>query len=158
MYRSYVNKDGLRVLLPDDVFDQIQRKVAKYYPSECGGIFVGRITKDGAACIEQMVMPEKFKSNPIWFLRVADFLNKFLLQIFKSNNGEVIYLGEWHSHPNAAPIPSVTDFQSMLRISSNCNVRIETPILLIVGYNGREYNEIFYLLYKNKLIPYGKQD
>lgn len=158
MYRSYVNKDGLRVLLPTEVFDQIKVKIAKHYPLECGGIFVGCITEDGAACIEQMMMPKKFNSNRIWFLRVADFLNKCLLQIFKNNNGEVIYLGEWHSHPNAPPIPSKIDFQSMLRISVNSNIRIETPILLIVGYNGREYNECFYLLYRNKLIPYGKQN
>ncbi len=158
MFRSYVNTDGLRILLPAEVFDQIKLKVAKYYPSECGGIFVGRITDDGTACIEQMMMPQEFKSNRIWFLRVADFLNKWLLQIFRNNNGEVIYLGEWHSHPNAPPIPSGTDFHSMLKISTNDNIRIETPILLIVGFNGNEYYECFYLLYNKKLIAYGKQN
>lgn len=154
MYKVYRNIDGLEVQLPEYVFDKIKIQIIKYYPHECGGIFVGSIDENNTAIIKNMMMPRKFKSSPVFFLRVADFINKWLLRIFRQSEGRILYLGEWHSHPNGQPIPSTTDFNSMEKISLNENVRIRTPILLIVGYNSIRFKERFYIFYKQNLIPY----
>jgi len=153
MYREYLNKDGLKVILPDGILDQVKEFIVQHYPNECGGVFVGKINGDIAA-IEEMMVPKKFRSTPVFFSRIAGVINKWLLQIFKKSKGETIYLGEWHSHPNGSPYPSSTDFNSMKKIAQNTDVRIETPLLLIVGYDGMRFNERFYIYHNQNLTPY----
>ena len=158
MYRIYRNTDGLEILLPDKVFEKIKRQVAKHYPNECGGIFVGKvIVDDNKAIIEKMIFPAKFKGTPVYFLRVSRFINQWLVKIFNQSNGASFYLGEWHSHPNAAPMPSRKDYDSMKRISENENIRIATPLLLIVGYDINIYDEVFYVYTNEKLVSYAKE-
>lgn len=153
MYREYINKDGLKIMLPEKVFDDVKKFIVRHYPNECGGVFVGKITED-TAIIEKMMVPRKFRSTPVFFSRIADFINQWLVKVFKQSNGETIYLGEWHSHPNGVPYPSSTDYSSMKRIAQNTDVRIETPLLLIVGYNTQQFNERFYIYHNQKLTPY----
>jgi integrative and conjugative element protein (TIGR02256 family) len=157
MYRTYKNVDGLEILLPESVFGKIKQHVGKYYPNECGGIFVGKIILDEQkAIVEKIMMPKRLKSTPVYFLRLSRFINQWLLRLFRQSGGESFYLGEWHSHPNGRPRPSHTDYETMKRISENPNVRIQTPLLLIVGYDRNIYDEIFYLFTNNNLIPYDK--
>ncbi|MFN4314356.1 MAG: Mov34/MPN/PAD-1 family protein [Chitinophagaceae bacterium] len=157
MFREYKNKDGLCVLVPDKIFDDVKRYIVNHYPNECGGVFVGKIEGD-TATIEKMMVPQRFRSTPLFFTRIADFINKWLVRVFKQSNGETIYLGEWHSHPNGRPYASTTDFNSMRKIAANTDVRIETPLLLIVGYNGSLFEERFYIYHNQKLIPYEKKE
>ena len=154
-YRKYESPDGLTIQLPELIFESIQRQVAKYYPRECGGIFVGRVV-GSAAVIQQIMMPKTFYSTPIFFRRMASLVNRWLSRVFKQSEGETIYLGEWHSHPNGIPIPSITDFTTMKKIAEYEGVRIKTPILMIVGYDGNTYAETFYLFNYNKLVHYHK--
>ncbi len=154
MFRKYISKDDLIIELPETIFQEIQLHVDKLYPNECGGVFVGNIKDDVTARIDKMVLPKKTRSTPVYFVRLTSFINRWLLNIFKKYNGEVIYLGEWHSHPNGTPFPSGTDLKTMREIAINPDIRIQTPILLIVGYDKRTYNEIFYMYKNNKLIPY----
>lgn len=153
MYKEYTNRDGLKIILPERIFDEIKKCVVKHYPNECGGVFVGKI-KEKTALIEKMMVPKRFRSNPVFFSRIADFINKWLERVFNQSNGETIYLGEWHSHPNGAPYPSETDYNSMKRIAQNTDVRIETPLLLIVGYDNKHFNVRFYIYHNQKLTPY----
>jgi integrative and conjugative element protein (TIGR02256 family) len=154
MFKKYINPDGLTVTLPATVFVEIKKQVIKHYPKECGGIFVGKIINDNEALIEKMMVPRKFYSTRVFFLRVTGFLNKWLERVFNQSQGELYYLGEWHSHPDAAPIPSWKDLDSMEKIAKNPDKRIQTPLLLIVGFNSRSFSEKFYLYTNQKLVPY----
>lgn len=156
MYNEYKNEDDLRIILPEKIFDSIKKNIIKYYPNECGGVFVGQINNK-TAVIEKMMMPKRFKSTPFFFSRIADLINKWLERVFNQSNGNTIYLGEWHSHPNGMPYPSSTDSKSMKKISLNPDVRIKTPILLIVGYNKKEFNERFFIYSRNNLVSYEKE-
>lgn len=157
MYRTYKNSDGLKIALPEIVFGKIKQHVKKHYPNECGGVFVGKIIVDeNKAIIEKIMIPKSLRSTPVYFLRLSGFINKWLIRIFHQSEGELLYLGEWHSHPNGEPKPSSKDFQTMKRIAENENVRIQTPLLLIVGYDQIVYNEVFYVFSNNKLTPYDK--
>lgn len=154
MYKEYKNKDGLKIIFPEGIFDKVKEFIVQHYPNECGGVFVGKI-KENTAIIEEMMVPKRFRSTPVFFSRIAGMINKWLVQIFKKSKGDTIYLGEWHSHPNGGPYPSSTDFNSMKKIALNTDVRIETPLLLIVGYDGIRFNERFYIYHNQKLTPYG---
>lgn len=51
------------------------------------------------------------------------------------NNHRYIYLGEWHSHPDASACYSALDRNTMIEISEADSVRIKYPIFMIVGYS-----------------------
>lgn len=156
MFRIYRNADELVVELPENIFEKIKNEVKRYYPHECGGIFIGRITNNNRAIIEDIIVPKEILSTRVLFRRIAIFINRGLKKIFNSHKGEIIYLGEWHSHPDNLPIPSRTDMTAMQNIAKSPSVRTETPLLLIVGFNQIEFNEKFYLYFENQLLPYEK--
>lgn len=155
-YRDYTITDGMKVRLPQQIFIVMQEQIAKHYPNECGGILVGHIEGD-TATVENIIIPTRFLSSPVFFRRMASFINKCLQKIFKQSNGKTIYLGEWHSHPDGWPVPSSTDCQTMRKIAQHDGVRIQTPLLLIISYDRKIYNEKFYLFSNENMIPYEKQ-
>lgn len=158
MYRAYINQDGLKIILPESIWMEIKAVVAKFYPNECGGIFTGRIdVQNNTATIEQVIVPEKIRSSPVFFRRFAKSINNVLSQLFVKSKGESHYLGEWHSHPNGMPSPSHTDFSTMQKIAANTNIAIKTPVLLIIGYDTLSFNERFFILFNNRLISYERQ-
>ena len=45
------------------------------------------------------------------------------------------YVGEWHFHPFATPVPSPTDEKQMAEIANTSTWRCPEPVLLIIGGN-----------------------
>lgn len=145
----------MEIRLPQEIFDSLLVKAAHYYPKECGGVFVGRV-HENVATIEMYKMPRRILSTSILFRRVAKWLNTWLADIFTKQNGDLIYLGEWHTHPDSSPDPSTTDIAALLRIAQNEDIRTQNPLLLIIGLNPSVNVERFYTYYNNQIIVYDK--
>ncbi len=154
MYRKYINQYGMEVWLPQEIYDELLIKAAQHYPKECGGIFVGKV-KDNIAVIEMSKMPIRFFNTNVLFRRIAGWLNVWLTEIFKKEKGEVIYIGEWHTHPDCEPNPSGKDISALLRIAQSEDVRTENPVMLIIGFNRHKNKEKFYTYYNHQIITYG---
>jgi hypothetical protein len=43
------------------------------------------------------------------------------------------YLGEWHFHPDASPVPSRVDNRQLAEIARDLQYRCPEPVLLIIG-------------------------
>ena len=56
-------------------------------------------------------------------------MNKF----FKESNGKKIYLGEWHTHPEDYPTPSLLDNKSILERMQKDVLNSEIIFMIIVG-------------------------
>jgi integrative and conjugative element protein (TIGR02256 family) len=142
MFRKYSWNNDLFILLPERIYREIISHAAKLYHNECGGILIGK------------VIDKETTSSPTLFKRIADFFNNALQQLFIQTKGKTYYLGDWHSHPDAAPIPSGTDYKAMEEIALNPRIRTETPILLILSYTDRKQEERCYLYHDKKLLAY----
>lgn len=59
--------------------------------------------------------------------RVSKHHQKAVDDAFKKNNGEWQYLGEWHTHPEDVPRPSMTDYSSWHK-----NLKSSDPLILII--------------------------
>jgi integrative and conjugative element protein (TIGR02256 family) len=130
---------------------------SKYYPKEYGGLFVGRYVNDYTeVIIEDTVLPKKFKSSAISFERGVQGL-RTILQKFFNRAPSLIYVGEWHTHPDGKPIPSSTDSTALRTIAVHDEVFIENPILLIIGVSNDDYEIGFHVLYKNNIYGYEKE-
>jgi integrative and conjugative element protein (TIGR02256 family) len=59
--------------------------------------------------------------------RVSRQHQKVVVDAFKKSEGEWQYLGEWHTHPEDVPKPSMTDFGSWYK-----NLESSEPLILII--------------------------
>lgn len=60
--------------------------------------------------------------------RVSKHHQKVVDDAFKRSNGEWHYLGEWHTHPEDVPKPSMTDYNSWHK-----NLKSSDPLILIIA-------------------------
>jgi integrative and conjugative element protein (TIGR02256 family) len=58
-------------------------------------------------------------------------------RIYRESNRCIAYIGEWHTHPFAAPRPSWTDEKAADQISGDPDFRSPEPLSLIVGRRWR---------------------
>lgn len=102
---------------------------------ETGGILVGgySATLDCARVRAASGPPRDSVRGPSSFQRGTRGLQSWLERRWASRGDH--YLGEWHFHPYAQPVPSGTDLQQLGRIARAAEYRCPEPILLIVGGN-----------------------
>lgn len=62
------------------------------------------------------------------------YTQKFINGIYIQTNGQITYLGDWHSHISSNLKPSITDRKELHRIADNKLSRLESPIIVITYY------------------------
>ncbi|WP_338555595.1 Mov34/MPN/PAD-1 family protein [Paenibacillus sp. KS-LC4] len=100
---------------------------------ESGGILLGRVYLD-KIIVERTSVPSKAdKSGRHFFYRNVQRAQRIVKQTWEDSDGELIYLGEWHTHPEVKPIPSQTDKKLIANMLLDTKMEIEFLLLVIVG-------------------------
>lgn len=101
--------------------------------TETGGILIGHYSEDlRTAIVTRATGPSTdARSGATWFVRGIRGLQELLDKLW--GHGQEYYLGEWHSHPDAAPHPSGRDVSQMREIANSDKYRCPEPILIILG-------------------------
>lgn len=117
---------------------QILEKFTQYKQKnpEAGGIILGKIIDKQINILKLSVPTQLDKSSRTNFER-----NKITAQIildyeFLNSSGQIIYLGEWHTHPEPYPSPSGTDIKMLKNQFSNNQLNTDFLILIIKGTKG----------------------
>lgn len=153
-YKYHQPHNDVWLEIEQELIQQCYLEVYEYFPKEFGGIFLGEVN-DNYAKITKIITPGKFENSKSYFKRYSKELNSHIANIHSDSDGNIIYLGEWHSHPLNSPIPSQKDLDAMIEISLSSRVSIQTPILLIISYTETGvFTPRFYLTYNKKLFPY----
>ena len=155
---KFINtKNQLRLEILDELLSELYQEGMKHYPKEFGGILIGRYSDDNNSCIVvKTILPKVYKSSNLLFERGIKGLKAQLLSYFKQEP-KLIYLGEWHTHPDSSPIPSKTDKKAMSEIENYKEVKIQFPILLILGINADSFSVGAYIQYNKQLLNYEKE-
>jgi [CysO sulfur-carrier protein]-S-L-cysteine hydrolase len=127
----------INIFIEENVIEEIFDLTKSNYPNEIGGILLGDIEDVYKVRITDSLIPEKFESSKISFKRFCEDLNRKLKNLFKTYKDTKVYVGEWHSHPDSTSQFSSIDFKSIKEIAENPKIRINTPLLLIVGYKNK---------------------
>jgi integrative and conjugative element protein (TIGR02256 family) len=147
----------LSIDIRDDLLAEMVRHGRKFYPKEYGGILVGRYSENNTVVmIEEIVLPLNYKASAFSFERGTKGLRDALLKHFKSNP-ILVYVGEWHTHPNGSTIPSITDTDALKKIAKHESVFIENPVLVIIALNKIHQEFGFYVWYQNQVYSYEKE-
>ena len=145
--------NGVDLEIEDGLVNSIRDLAIASYSNELGGFLIGNYSSDmKRAVVKEMIVPEKFISTPVSFQRDTVGMNKVWEELF--DNG-LIYLGEWHSHPNGTASYSNTDKRALINIAECDSVTIANPIMIIFSLNKDEIKEVKAYYYMNgEIVEY----
>ncbi len=139
------------MFVSDALQSKIERLANQHYPCEYGGILTGLKTSIGWLLMDVEV-PHAWQASPTQFTRQVGSLNSYLSQLYAISEGQLQYLGEWHSHPDGPTRYSQQDARSMAEISLEAGVKNVTPLLWIVR-SGNTTSHQLYVWRQDKLHP-----
>jgi integrative and conjugative element protein (TIGR02256 family) len=94
---------------------------------ESAGVLVGE-RRSVHIIIKTLSEPSRWDIRSRFMVdRVSRQHQKIVDDAFKKSEGEWQYLGEWHTHPEDVPKPSMTDFSSWHK-----NLESSEPLILII--------------------------
>lgn len=146
--------NGLEILLPDNLFEELCLHAMEHYPNEFGGFLIGKYLYDRkTASVTKCILPKKYQGMPTLFERSTKGLEDEFKRIF-AEEGEY-YLGEWHTHPNGSANYSTTDLNAMKNTAECTSVTIANPLLLIIALTSKNITgQTFYHYENQKLTAY----
>lgn len=123
----------MKVELAKNVRSRMLSSLKKAGSREIGGLLMAEQVKRGEFRIVDFSLDD-FTGSTDQFVRSPEHHRVALNDFFSRTGNDYSrynYLGEWHSHPNHAPFPSVTDVHSMQELLDE-ERSIPFAILLIV--------------------------
>ena len=128
--------DGRRRLkLSSDLLELLSAYEKTSDRRERGGILLGRVFDNYDEIVEIVAPSKTDKSKLFSFIRRKYPAQKKINRRWAKGDGYVIYLGEWHTHPNADPYPSSQDRMMIKRTMEKTIMAIKYLYLVIGGIN-----------------------
>lgn len=104
---------------------------------EAGGVLIGYYIEPNNFVITNISTPSLLdRSSRYLFIRSKVYAQKFLNKKFKASDGKLIYLGEWHTHPEDYPTPSSIDNSSIKKQLKENTLNSEIIFMIILGIKG----------------------
>lgn len=102
---------------------------------EAGGILLGYLYEHYDEIVK-ITVPNPLDTRAFFFFNRSKISAQF--QINKSwgkSKGSLIYFGEWHTHSEIEPIPSLVDLEMIKKTFTETEMEINFLYLIIVGLN-----------------------
>lgn len=104
------------------------------YPLETGGVLVGYFSEHGEPVVFGATGPgpaavhrrQRFTPDHAWQCQQLD-------HIFDKSSGTLVYVGDWHTHPDASPRMSWLDHRTLRAIARHREAKVSNPLMLIGG-------------------------
>jgi integrative and conjugative element protein (TIGR02256 family) len=113
------------------IFDKY--KQYNHTQHESGGILLGKVYND-LIIIDKISEPSiEDKSGRYYFVRNVKRAQNIVERAWKESNGERIYLGEWHTHPEDTPTPSKDDKILLKNMLKHSRMEIDFLFMVIIG-------------------------
>lgn len=119
------------LLIDQVVLSRIEKEASDSYPNEAGGLFLG-LRRQACIHITDMTGPQCLdRQSRTRFERRDGFHQRYASEKWLKSNGLIDWLGEWHSHPDGAPVPSAIDLRTW---SNQAKARYAPMFYLIAGH------------------------
>ena len=126
----------ITIIIPEDIICELDR----YYSGnekEVGGILLGRFAGGIIYEVTEIACINFLHSTRINYRRDVKKAQNIINKRWRETNGEINYLGEWHTHPNMFATPSTTDMESLSAIMHKVGNVLPVVMLLILGANNK---------------------
>ena len=129
-----INRAQYTIHISENVLSILEKFKQNKFQNESGGIILGSVYKNNSIYINKVSLPTKCDKSS----RNNFDLDKKIAQIivdfeYYNSKGEIIYLGEWHTHPEKNPLPSYVDTKMIKQQYKENKINEDFLILLIQG-------------------------
>lgn len=101
---------------------------------EAGGVLLGCVYPSSHVVIEAATKPGALdKAGLRYFDRSRKRAQKIVEHEWKASSGVRIYLGEWHTHSETHPTPSMRDREMICNMLRQTKMEIDFLFLVIIG-------------------------
>jgi integrative and conjugative element protein (TIGR02256 family) len=110
----------------------------KRWAREAGGVLLGRLLlEDDKVVVEQVTVPGPYdRRSRFTFFRAERPAQAVVNDAWRQSGGELVYLGEWHTHPEDDPSPSGHDRSDWRRLVTTQQYEQPSLFFIIVGRLG----------------------
>jgi integrative and conjugative element protein (TIGR02256 family) len=131
---EYRLSDGMTLRFSESACNALRKFRQTGRRNEAGGILLGRILANDEIVIEKVTRPGALdRAGRYFFDRARGPAQRTVEREWKKSNGEIIYLGEWHSHPEDFPTPSSRDKEMIRNMFKDTRMEIDFLVELIIG-------------------------
>ncbi len=150
MWQSDCQKYTVR--LSNACFLKMLEMAQSHSPNEVGTSLVGCYSDNGfeASVLDLAPLSPDSKGSRTSFYRGTVGLQKFFTKLQETFSCKRHYVGEWHSHPDATPLPSQRDDRQQLAIAKDANTNCPECILVLIGHTLSNVDEIGVFVYSRK--------
>lgn len=121
--------------------------------NECGGILFGHHIAENTFQIKEITADPRQGGKFAFFVRNLKWslkrLNHFFYK-YKNEYQKFNYLGEWHSHPQFALMPSYQDNKTMEDLINDSSVGANFLVLMIIKLENEELKAKAWVYFPNK--------
>lgn len=146
---------GTRVWIAREVLREIRLEALSTAPLETGGMLLGyRPPAEKPIVVERMIGPGPNAHHALTrFEPDGPWQEQELAELYLRSARRTTYLGDWHSHPRAAAIPSELDRRTARAISRHREARARRPLMLIMGGTDVRPDVRMYQYVRRRLRP-----
>ncbi len=124
-----------RLIIKKGVLKNWDKFVSKKAIYEVGGILLGNVYNSLCEVVN-ITIPNKYDSfGKNFFVRSKRGAQPQINKTWKKSRGTKIYLGEWHTHLEVNPNPSLTDKNLVKDSLRETKMEIDFLFLIIIGLN-----------------------
>jgi integrative and conjugative element protein (TIGR02256 family) len=130
-----LNIQSLQISFEQDaISDLISKAQTSTTDNERGGVLLGEIfLNNSTILVTHIIESQKAKTKRYGFLMNVDEVQKTINDIWETSEGHITYLGDWHTHPEAQPLPSFKDKITFRKNYFGTHVDQSLLIYIIVG-------------------------
>lgn len=145
----------MRLILTPPIVHRLQLELRRARRREIGGLLMGEHLHGDVFRVVDITVQQSGGSHSCFVRRPQEHqaeLDRFFDRT-GANYTRFNYLGEWHSHPSFAPIPSGTDIATMQSIVSDASVGANFLVLMIVKLAKRRHLLISATAFRPGTVP-----
>lgn len=122
-----------RVVFSKQAIQMFQSEIDMFGIVETGGVMLGNVS-NGTIYVEKVSNGgSKAIHEYLYFRADNNYIEMFIDMEIANSGGKLRYLGEWHTHPEINPNPSVLDLDSIDEIAESTG---DFCLLVILGSIG----------------------
>ncbi|WP_161511946.1 Mov34/MPN/PAD-1 family protein [Acinetobacter pittii] len=113
----------------------LHRKLLQEHKPESCGIIIGEIREKSLTVIDISTPAHDDIRTRVSFHRKSSHHQLYLNKIHEISDGQLQYIGEWHTHPEPTPTPSFADYQGWNKLIHNPEFNLFPKLIWIAGNN-----------------------
>lgn len=113
--------------------DLFKSEILEYGRIETGGVLIGYTARDTIYVEKASNGGKHAIHEALYFKADPNYVDMFIDMEVANSESRLRYIGEWHTHPEVIPAPSIKDLKSLDEITESSN---DFCVLLIIGNKG----------------------